>query len=299
MIKRVVDISEPAYLHAQHRQLCIDKQNVTIAQIPIEDLGVLILEHPAIVLTQSVLIQCQQNNVAVVFCDDRHLPYALVLPLSDGHTLHSKVLQQQLKLTVPIKKRLWQRIVTEKIASQIHVLQQLDKNAKPLVRMISKVKPGDSDNIEAQAAQQYWRLLFGPDFRRDNEAGGINGLLNYGYAVIRAMIARAIVSGGLHPTIGIKHCNQYNDLCLADDLMEPLRPWVDWLVYLQHRNTPSPEVDQHTKQPLLKLLSVPVEWNRKNMPMMVACHYLLADFKRAFEDKSIKLVFPRPLSIDL
>ncbi|GAB4264451.1 MAG: type II CRISPR-associated endonuclease Cas1 [Methylomicrobium sp.] len=298
MIKRIVDISEPAYLHARHRQLCIDKHRETVAQIPIEDLGVLILQHPAIVLTQAALIACQQHNVAVVFCDERHLPYSLVLPLTEAHSLHSKILRQQIELTLAAKKRLWQRIVAEKIANQIAVLQQLDKNAKPLERMLTKIKPGDSDNIEAQASQQYWHLLFGPDFRRDSEAGGLNGLLNYGYAVMRAMMARAIVGGGLHPTLGIKHSNQYNGLCLADDLMEPLRPWVDQQVYRQTQSLDNPEVDQQTKQPLLQLLSAPVDWNRQTMPLMVACHYWLADFKRAFEDRSVKLTFPRPRQIE-
>jgi CRISPR-associated protein Cas1 len=296
MIKRIVDISEPAYLHQQHQQLLIDKQGVTVAKLPIEDLGVLILQHPAIVLTQALIISCQQNNVAVVFCDARHLPYSVILPLSDGHSLHSKIVQQQVSLSLPVKKRLWQQIVKQKIAGQA---RQLDKNSLALERLAANVKSGDEGNLEAQAAQKYWPLLFGAQFRRDTDAEGLNSLLNYGYAVIRGVIARAIVGAGLHPALGVQHSNQYNGLCLADDLMEPFRPWVDLLVYQIAQQHPLLEINQHTKKPFLRLLSQPVAFNQQTMPLMVACHYLLADFKRAFNDSKQPFSYPQWLELTL
>lgn len=299
MIKRIVDISEPAYLHQQHQQLLIDKQGITVAKLPIEDLGVLILQHPAIVLTQALIISCQQNNVAVVFCDARHLPYSVILPLSDGHSLHSKIVQQQVSLSLPVKKRLWQQIVKQKIAGQVRVLKQLDKNGLALERLAANVKSGDEGNLEAQAAQKYWPLLFGAQFRRDSDAEGLNSLLNYGYAVIRGVIARAIVGAGLHPALGLQHSNQYNGLCLADDLMEPFRPWVDLLVYQIAQQYPLLEINQHTKKPFLNLLSQPVAFNQQTMPLMVACHYLLADFKRAFTDSKQAFSYPQWLELTL
>ena len=293
MIKRTIDISEPAYLHLKHQQLLIDKQGETIAQIPIEDLGVVILQNSAIVITQAVIIACQKNNVVMVFCDERHLPYSILLPISEGNNLHSKILQQQLLLTLPTKKRLWQQIVTQKIKGQVNTLIALGKTCAPLERLSENVKAGDPENIEAQAAQLYWKLLFGNEFRRDVELDGINSLLNYGYSIMRAMVARAIVSSGLHPTIGLNHHNQYNSLCLADDLMEPFRPWVDFKVYQMIKNNPELQVTKETKVPLLNLLSETVTWEHQEMPLMVACHYLMAQLKRAYEDSSVGLIYPK------
>lgn len=297
MIKRTIDISEPAYLHLKNRQLLIDKKGETVGQIPIEDIGVVILENPAIVLTQQVTIACQQNNVALVFCDERHLPYSVLLPISDGNTLHAKVLQQQIGLSVPTKKRLWSQIVKQKISNQAETLKNLGRPHLPIERLAVKVKSGDPDNLEAQAAQKYWPLLFGKDFRRDTDRDGINKMLNYGYAMIRALIARAIVGSGLHPALGLFHSNQYNGLCLADDLMEPLRPWVDWTVCQLAEGQAEPKVDLGTKLALLNLLSETVLWQEQCLPLMVACHYLMADLKRAFDDSSYVFQYPRRMYV--
>lgn len=293
MIKRIIDISEATYLHANHQQLLLDRNGTAIAQLPIEDLGVIILQHPAIVITQAVIIACQKNNVVLVFCDERHLPYSVLLPISEGNTLHSKILQQQLNVSLATKKRLWQQVVKQKITQQMHTLKNLDKPYKPLERLADNVKTGDPDNLEAQAAQHYWRLLFGNDFRRDVELDGINSLLNYGYAIMRAMVARAIVGSGLHPALGLHHHNQYNGLCLADDLMEPFRPWIDYRVYQMAQHHATLDINKENKIPLLNLLSETVEWERQTMPLMVACHYLMAQLKRAFEDRSIALNYPK------
>ena len=216
----------------------------------------------------------------------------MLLPISEGNSLHSKIIQQQSSLTLPAKKRVWQQIVRHKISGQARVLKHLGKNAVALERLADNVKAGDPDNLEAQAAQKYWRLLFGDDFRRDTDADGINSLLNYGYAIIRAMVARAIVGSGLHPALGVQHSNQYNGLCLADDIMEPFRPWVDLRVFQMALEHPELAVNQNTKQPILKLLGESVRWNKQTMPLMVASHYLVADIKRAFADKSQKINYP-------
>ncbi len=298
MIKRIVDISEPSYLHLAHKQLIIEQKGAVVGQIPIEDLGVLILQNPAIVATQAALLACQQNNVAVVLCDERHLPYSVLLPLTEANSLHSKIIRQQIAVNLPTRKRLWQQIVRQKIAVQAIVLRRLNKNALSLERLAEQVKSGDSDNLEAQAAQKYWRLLFGEQFRRDSEAAGINSLLNYGYAIMRALVARAIVASGLHPALGVNHSNQYDGLCLADDLMEPFRPWIDYQVYRLAEDTADLTVDKRSKVALLNLLSEPVLFGNQTLPLMVACHYLLADFKRAYSDRSAKLEYPRWMALE-
>lgn len=292
MIKRIVDISEQAYIHLKHQQLLIDKDQETIAQIPIEDLGVLILQHSAIVITQRVIIACQQNNVVIVFCDDKHLPYSTILPIGEGNKLHQKILQQQINITEPVKKRLWQQIIKIKITNQAEVLQYFNKNNNYLLKQAKSVKSGDKNNTEAIVAQYYWKLLMGKDFVRDTNQKGVNALLNYGYSIIRAMIARAICGAGLHPALGLFHHNQYNSLCLADDLMEPFRPWVDKLVYEYRQDNKQISINQTSKRILLDLLSNPVKFKDKNMPLMIASHLLIADLKRCYIKEKIKLTYP-------
>ena len=292
MIKRVVDISQQSYLHVKNKQLLVDRDGETIAQISIEDLGILILQHQAIVLTQSVVSQCQHNNVAILFCDSRHLPISITLPLWEGNSLHTKVLREQMAVSVPTRKRLWQKVVKYKISEQATTLQLAGANAKGLQRLQEKVKSGDPDNCEAQAAKQYWGLLMGKNFRRDPDAEGVNALLNYGYSIVRAMTARALVGAGLHPAIGLHHKNQYNSLCLADDVMEPFRPWVDWRVWQLLEQSGDISVNQNSKQCLLSLLSDSVVMGDRQMPLMVAAHSLAAGLKRALTDSKQSLVYP-------
>lgn len=287
MIKRVIDISDAAYLHLKHQQLLIDKQDETAGQISIEDLGILILQHPAIVLTQQVIIACQKNKVVIIFCDEKHLPYSIILPIADSNTLHNKILKEQNSISEPTRKRLWQQIVQHKIKQQACTLILLGKDPVRLNWLASKVKTNDRGNCEATAAQVYWKLLFGDEFRRDPDLDGINCLLNYGYAIIRALIARAICGAGMHPTLGLFHQNQYNTLCLADDVMEPFRPWIDWLVYQMVENE-QVEINKQNKQILLGLLSEKVVYEGKKMPFMVATHYLVANLKRCY-NKELKV----------
>lgn len=295
MIKRIIEISKPAYIYISQTQLCVEREKECVAQISVEDLGILILDNPAIVITQAVVKVCQQNGAAVLFCDERHLPISVTLPLFDGHSLHTKVLREQLSMTLPLRKRLWQQVVKEKIEQQIVTLDKAGCNSEGLKRLVKKVKSGDSDNCEAQAARQYWQLLMGKSFRRDRFKSGANSLLNYGYSIIRAMIARAIVGTGLHPAIGLYHKNQYNGLCLADDLMEPLRPWVDWQVYELQKDDLKPKIDQGTKRTLLALITQDVFFDKRRMPLFVAAHSMAACLKEAHSNKDINLIYPKRL----
>ncbi len=292
MIKRIIDISDQAYLHLKNQQLLVDKQGETVGQIPIEDLGVLILQHPAIVLTQQVIIYCQKNKVVIIFCDEKHLPYSVILPIAESHTLHNKILKEQTAVTEPMRKRLWQQIVQKKITEQAKTLALLGKDSVRIDRLASQVKSGDSSNCEAIAAKLYWSILFGEGFRRNVDMEGINSLLNYGYSIIRATVARSICGAGLHPTLGLFHKNQYNALCLADDLIEPFRPWVDLMVYqLAQQN--QLEVNQQTKQHLLGMLSMTVSYENKKMALMVSMHYLMASLKRCYLKQDKKIIYPQ------
>ncbi|MCA9456801.1 MAG: type II CRISPR-associated endonuclease Cas1 [Nitrospira sp.] len=295
MIKRVIDISGPSYLYIEHNQLCVDREKKTVARVSIEDLGVLILDHPAIVITQSVIRACQQNNTVVLFCDERHLPISITLPLWEGHSLHTKVLREQLSTTAPARKRMWQQVVKEKISQQISTLEKTGCNTEGLKRLLRKVKTGDIENCEAQAARQYWPLLMGTSFRRNPNEKGVNSLLNYGYSIVRAMVARAIVGTGLHPAIGLHHKNQYNGLCLADDVMEPFRAWVDWKVFELQKDNVEPVISKDTKQVFLAMLSQDVLFEKRRMPLMVAVHSMAARLKEAHTDKSVSLVYPKRL----
>ena len=292
MIKRIIDISDGAYVHLKNQQLVIEKQGEIVGQVPIEDLGILILQHPAIVLTQQLIVACQKNKVVIVFCDEKHLPYSLILPIGEGHTLHNKILKQQIAISEPTRKRLWQKIVQHKIKQQEQTLVMLNKASIRLSFLSTQVKTGDSGNCEAIAAQAYWKLLFGKAFKRDADLDGVNSLLNYGYAIIRAAVARSICGAGLHPALGLFHTNQYNSLCLADDLMELFRPWVDYVVYQMASTNSEVTINQQSKQALLGLMSEAVLYKKKRMPFMVALHYLMADLKRCYSHGIKTLPYP-------
>ena len=293
MIKRIVDVSSPAYLSVKNEQLLVTKDGEVSGSIPVEDLGVLILQHPACVITQQAVIACQRNNAAILFCDEKRLPYSVALPIATGN-IHTKVVREQIAVKKTVQKRIWQQIVRQKIVQQATTLRALNKDDAPLWPLAKEVKTNDNSNREALAAQAYWPLLFGADFIRDPDAEGVNGLLNYGYSLVRAMVARSICGAGLHPSLGIFHRNQYNPLVLADDLMEPFRPWVDRVVYkLSSQATDSPlTVSRETKKPLLELLSAPVARDGQRMPLMVACHYLMADLKRCYTEQQRDLAYP-------
>lgn len=291
MIKRIVEISNPSWLHLRDQQMVIEREGVEVGNVPVEDLGVLILDHPGISHTQGLLTACFENNVVVLVCNSKHLPSAILLPL-DGHTLHSKTLRQQISATEPSCKRLWQRVVQAKIREQAKVLRSATGNDEPLRAYAEKVKSGDPENIEAQSARIYWQRLFGPQFRRNPETPGINVLLNYGYAVLRGAVARAVVGAGLHPALGVHHRNQYNSFALADDLMEPLRPMMDIKVYtLCELSSDTPKLTSESKRALLEVLGLESTIGERKFPMMVALHHYAASVRKvlAGEQKEVEV----------
>lgn len=298
MIKRVVEIANPARLRSENRQLVIERQDFPAATIPFEDLGVLIIDHPAVLYSQRVLIDCSKQNVALIVCDEKHHPSASLLPFEGNH-LHTKVFRDQVAVKQPIRKRVWQSIIQSKIHAQAELLERVGEEGADIRNLTTKVVSGDSSNIEAQASRLYWRRLFGSGFKRERDQPGTNALLNYGYAIIRAAVARSVVSAGLHPAYGIKHSNQYNPFCLADDLIEPLRPLVDAKVREfreEERDFPEsePASSLELRRALLSLLGVNVTLNGAALPIIPALQLYAAGCRDALLTNDIsKLAIPR------
>lgn len=280
MIKRVIEISSQAYLFLKDSQMIIERAGLETATVPIEDMGVLILDNHSIVHTQGLLTACFENNVAVIICNAKHMPGAVFLPF-DGNSLHTKTLALQVQITEPTRKRLWQEIVKAKIRAQAEALRRVTGTNGPLAKFAEKVKSGDPNNLEARAARFYWQRLFSDTFRRNPDADGINSLLNYGYALIRAATARALVGTGLHPSLGLHHKNQYNHFCLADDLMEPLRPIVDLRVYaLAKCKTTEPKLTPEVKRAILEILGTDIFINAQRLPLIPALQRYAASVRK-------------------
>lgn len=293
MIKRIIEVGSPARLSLANQQLVIERQGQDTATVPVEDLGLLILDHQGIAHTQAVFTACSKHNSLVLLCDDKHLPGAILLPL-DSHSLQSRTMAQQIKISEPVRKRLWQAIIRAKINGQARTLQTVRGSAGSLPALAEKVRSGDPSNVEAQAARCYWQELFGEDFRRGNDEEQLNGLLNYGYAIVRAACARALVGTGLHPSFGLHHHNQYNSFCLADDLVEPLRPMVDLTVYRLRQNGVADGLTKEHKQSLLEVLAQTCTIGDLRLPLMEALHHYTASLRKVMCGETRCLAIPEP-----
>ncbi len=308
MIKKTLCFSNPIYLSLRNEQLVLHLPEVEVngnlpevmkkeaeRTIPIEDIGVVVLDNRRITITSGVLEALLENNAAVITCDQRSMPVGLLLPLC-GNTTQNERFRDQLDASVPLKKQLWQQTVRQKIQNQAYVLAQVTgKEEKSMNVWADNVRSGDPDNIEARAAAYYWRYLFSdiPMFVRGREGEPPNNLLNYGYAILRAVIARALVGSGLLPTLGIHHHNRYNAYCLADDIMEPYRPYVDQLVIEIIR-----KVDNYallTKEIKMELLGIPmldVVIAGKRSPLMIAAQQTTASLYKCFSGELRRISYP-------
>lgn len=295
MIKRTLYFGNPAYLKTRNEQLVIEwPESGEVKSIPIEDIGLLILDHQQITITQAVLARLLSNNTAVITCNETHHPIGLFLNL-DGHSLQSQRFKWQLGASVPLQKQLWQQTVVAKIENQAALFKQKGIPNKVLLNLASKVKSGDTSNCEAQAAVFYWKALFPEflNFKRFREGAPPNNLLNYGYAILRAVVARSLVGSGLLPTLGIFHRNQYNAYCLADDIMEPYRPFVDQVVYeIVRMNGRYLEMTPSMKQQLLAIPAMDVMLNDERAPLMNAVQRTTASLAKCFEGSTRKLLYP-------
>ena len=295
MIKRTLYFGNPAYLKTKNEQLVFEShENGELKTLPIEDIGVLILDHQQITITQALIAKLLENNVALITCDSKHHPTGLMLNL-DGHTLQSKKFAAQVDATVPLKKQLWQQTISAKIDNQACMLERIQVPAKNLRNWAQEVKSGDADNHEAVAAAYYWKNIFAifPNFKRDREGEPPNNLLNYGYAILRAVVARNLVASGLLPTLGIFHKNQYNAYCLADDIMEPYRPFVDKVVWtIVRMNGSYLEITPNMKKELLSIPAMDVMINEEKSPLMVAVQKTTASLAKCYEGKARKIMYP-------
>ena len=311
MIKKTLYFGNPAYLSLSKAQLVIQipdvQANNTLTPefkkmnertIPIEDIGMVVLDNKRITITSGAIECLLENNSALITCDSKSMPTGLMLPL-EGNTLQSERFRHQIDASLPLKKQLWQQTVKQKTMNQENVLSMYGQtNTQCMKVWCHEVKSGDTDNVEAKAAAYYWKNIFPdvPDFTRGRELAPPNNLLNYGYAILRAVIARSLVGSGLIPTLGIHHHNRYNVYCLADDIMEPYRPFVDELVIqIMHSVDDYSELTRDIKAMLLNIPVLDVLIEGKRYPLMVAAGFTTASLAKCFSGESKQIKYPERL----
>ena len=292
-MKRTLYFGNPAHLSTKNEQLIIKRDNHSDTSIPIEDIGFVILDHYDILITKTILQKLTENNSAVIITNEKHMPSGWLMPL-EGNSTQSKVFQAQCKASDSLKNRLWKQIIQAKIQNQSKLLKTLDIAYSTMDNHVKKVKNGDPENREAQAAKYYWKHLFSPfNFKRERFGGPPNNLLNYGYAILRAMVGRALVGSGLLPSIGLHHRSQYNPFPLADDFIEPFRPFVDEVVLnLALSNENSLDLTKETKQKLLEIPTLDVHLNNEFRPIMNALSSSTASLARCFLLEEKEIIFP-------
>lgn len=312
MIKKTLYFGNPAYLSLRMGQMVIKLPEVETdsnlpdqikkqAEItkPIEDIGVVVLDNRRITITQGLLESLLENNCAVITCDSHSLPVGLMLPLY-GNSTQNERFRDQLDASQPLKKQLWQQTIKMKISNQAAALATCTgKNSPTMLRWADDVRSGDPDNVEGRAAAYYWKNLFAgidglENFTRSREGEAPNNLLNYGYAILRAIVARALVSSGMLPTLGIHHHNRYNAYCLADDIMEPYRPYVDELVYsiVKDKGINNLDLSKEIKAQLLSISTLDVVIGGKRSPLMVAVTQTTASLYKCFTGELRRIAYP-------
>lgn len=308
MIKKTLYFGNPAYLSLKNAQLVIKlpeiEKNSTLPDSfkrqneitkPIEDIGVIVIDNKQVTITSGLLEALLENNCAVITCDSHSMPTGLMLPL-DSNTTQNERFRHQIDASVPLCKQLWQQTIQQKIANQAAVLKACTNTEVGCMNVWAKdVRSGDIENMEGRAAAYYWKNLFGEidGFTRDRNGIPPNNLLNYGYAILRAIIARALVASGLLPTLGIHHHNRYNAYCLADDIMEPYRPYVDNLVYSIVKQYGSEiELNKEIKSILLSIPTLDVVISGKRSPLMIAAAQTTASLYKCFSGEMRRIVYP-------
>lgn len=292
MIKQTLMFTKPASLSLKDQQLVIDvKDSNQIVTRPIEDIGFVVVENQMVRMTVPLLNALADNNVSVIFCDNKAMPRSMLMSL-EGNTTLQESYRYQIDASEPTKKRLWKQIVESKIRNQAALLNRVGKDGEQLKPYYMNVKSGDSDNREGGAARIYWGKLFDKGFLRDREGDAPNSLLNYGYAILRAAVARALVGSGLFPAFGLFHRNRYNAYPLADDMMEPYRPFVDEIVYRLHIDKGVEELDKASKAELLKVLTADVVMGKNLRPLQIALSMTTASLLKVFKGEESKLTLP-------
>jgi CRISP-associated protein Cas1 len=296
MLKRTLFFTTPAYLSVRNSQLRIQRRDIECEDrtIPIEDIAFILLENPAITLSVALIQRLQENKVCVIFCNATHHPEGILLPHS-GNTIHGEILRLQIEASTPLPKRLWQQTVQAKISNQANLLKNRGiASAKLLYQLVPKVKTDDPDNREGVAARIYWQNLFGEkSFVRDREGSSPNSIFNYGYSILRAATARALVSSGLNCAIGIHHRNRYNPYGLADDIMEPYRPYVDQCVCeILKENHDIENLTPTIKLKLLEILSSDTHIDGGRKPLMLSLSTTTASLVKCLRGESSQILYP-------
>lgn len=294
MITRSIYIGNPAYLKLKDEQMCImePESGQMKGRVPVEDLGILMLDHFQITISHQLIQKMMGNNVVVISCDAHHLPHGIMLPLH-GHTQHSDRVKDQLEASEPLKKQLWKQTIECKIENQKEVLVKLGNYYKPMIGYQNSVKSGDITNMEGIAAQHYWKYLISLDFLRQRFGDAPNPFFNFGYSVLRSIVARAIVETGLLPVLGIFHKNKYNPYCLADDLMEPYRPFVDLLVMnFLEKNPETEELTKDFKAHLLRIATKDVKIDGLKRPLLVAVKTTASSLYKCYTGEKRLISYP-------
>jgi CRISPR-associated endonuclease cas1, NMENI subtype len=292
MLKRSLVFTSPATLSLKNAQLVITlkEQPDACRTVPIEELGVVLVDSPMVSLTIPLINALADENVALIFCDQKGMPNALTLSLH-ANASQGESYREQVSASETLKKALWKQLIEAKIRNQARLLSRLGKRGELLKPLYMNVKSGDADNKEGVAAKLYWTELFGKDFRRDRDLPGLNILLNYGYAVLRAATARALMASGLHPAFGLFHRNRGDAFPLADDVMEPYRPFVDEIVYKLAAEQ-ALSLDKTTKGSLISMLFCDVQMSKVVRPLSVALTMTTASLEKCFSKEIDKLQLP-------
>jgi CRISPR-associated protein Cas1 len=291
MIKRSILIENKAAIHSRNLQLLV-KTETRETTIPIEDIGFLLIDNSETYLSINAMNLLVENNAAVIICGKNHLPNGMFLNLNSHH-VQQEIFKKQLEASVPLKKQLWQQTVMEKISNQGILLKRISGSNNPLQTYSQKVLSGDTSNMEAAAASYYWKALFEFNFKRNRFGDYPNNFLNYGYAILRAAVARALAASGLLNTLGIHHKNRYNAFALADDIMEPFRPLVDEKVMEIMQNFDSEELNTEIKAELLSILTRTVYFEDEKSPLMVALQRTASSLQKCFYGEKRKINYPK------
>lgn len=295
MLKRTLFFGNPAYLSTKNEQLVVTFPYKEQGErtVPIEDIAAVVMENQQITITNGLLEKLLNRGVAVINCNRQHLPIGLFLPLI-GHSEQTERFRNQINASVPLKKNLWQQTITAKILNQAALLKENGTPVQNMLHWAKSVNSGDTQNHEARAAAYYWQNIFKIEgFNRQQKGIPPNNLLNYGYAILRAISARALVSSGMHPTFGIFHKNKYNPYCLADDIMEPYRPFIDLIVKDIYETEDSiEELTVGIKKQLLETIAMDVIIDDKRSPLMVAMSRTTNSLYQCFTGVSRKLLYP-------
>jgi CRISPR-associated protein Cas1 len=293
MVGRVVEIAtDGRHISIARGFLVVAEHSEEVGRVAMDDVAAVIANAHGLTWSNNALVELSGRGVPIVLCGANHMPAAIVWP-TDGHHIQTGRMNDQVAASLPLKKRLWAQLVRAKIQAQGAALAAAGAPSGGFYLLSRKVRSGDPQNVEAEAARRYWPLLFGAEFHRDKDGGGTNGLLNYGYAVLRAGIARAVMAAGLHPGFGLMHSNRSNPMVLIDDLMEPFRPTVDREV-LRLVKAGTKEVDRDAKAALARIMILDLPTSLGLSPLMVCAERLAQSLARAFAAETDSLDLPLP-----